>query len=82
MGGNLYVVGTPIGNLQEHQMQASQILKRDREEIVLLCKRMKPEARLVAFLQHSQLVHRMYQAGLDYRSRLSPSRKKRRIVER
>ncbi|OGX13322.1 MAG: hypothetical protein A3I71_06570 [Omnitrophica WOR_2 bacterium RIFCSPLOWO2_02_FULL_63_16] len=61
-------------------MQASQLLNREREEIVLLCKRMKPEARLVAFLQHSQLVHRMYQAGVDYRSGVSPSRKKRNLT--
>lgn len=58
-------------------MRTSQILKKDLEEIVLLCKRMKPEARLVAFLQHSQLVHQMYQAGLDHRSGTLSSRKRK-----
>lgn len=59
------------------RMKGSKILKRDGEEIALLCKSMKPEERLVAYFQHSQLVHLIYQAGVSYRSRLLPLRKRK-----
>jgi hypothetical protein len=58
-------------------MQESEILRGDREDASLLSKRMKPEERLVAHFHHSQLMNRIYQAGVDYRSGSLPSSKKR-----
>ena len=43
--------------------------QQDLEEAVLLSKRLTPEERLVAFFRHSQLISRLYQAGVKYRSR-------------
>ncbi|MBI3615347.1 MAG: hypothetical protein HY211_02405 [Candidatus Omnitrophica bacterium] len=51
-------------------MKESEILKKDREESILLSKRMKPEERIVAYFHHSQLMNRIYQAGVDYRKRI------------
>jgi len=50
-------------------MKESKILRKDREEVILLAKRMKPEERLVAYFHHSWLMSRVYQAGVDYRKR-------------
>ncbi|MBI3318747.1 MAG: hypothetical protein HYZ90_06395 [Candidatus Omnitrophica bacterium] len=36
-----------------------------------MSRRMKPEERLLAYLQHSQLIHRIYDAGVRHR-RKSP----------
>lgn len=44
-------------------------MKRQDEDNVLLSKRMKPEERIAAHLRHSQLMTRIYQAGMDYRKR-------------
>jgi len=63
-------------------MKESNILKRGHEEIVLLCKSMRPEERLVAYFEHSQLVHQMYQAGVNYRSAFFPSHKRRTVGRR
>ena len=55
-------------------MKKSEVLQKDREDMMLLYKRMKPEEKLVAYWQHSQLIYQMYQAGLDYRAgRVPPS---------
>ena len=58
-------------------MKESKILKKTREEIVLLCKGMKPEERLHAFAQHCQFIHQIYQAGVNYRTGFLPSRKRK-----
>lgn len=63
-------------------MKESKILKRNREEIILFCKSMRPEERLVAYLKHSQLVHQIYRAGVNYRSDLAPLRKRRTFGRR
>lgn len=57
-------------------MRRSKIAEEDREALLRRSQRMKPEERLVAYLWHSQLLHRLYQAGLRHRmaARL-PSRK-------
>ena len=51
------------------EMKRSKSSGQDRNEAVLLSKRLKPEERLVAFFHHSQLISRLYQAGVRYRSR-------------
>lgn len=48
-------------------MRRSKIAKEDREALSRISQRMKPEERLVAYLRHSQLLHRLYQAGLKHR---------------
>ena len=53
-------------------MTTSALLEQDREAIVLLCKRMKPEERLVAYFHHSQLMHQLYRAGLSHRAKRAP----------
>lgn len=58
-------------------MKESEILKKDREDMSKLCKRMKPEERLMAYLNHSQLIQQIYQAGVRYRSGLLSSSKKK-----
>jgi len=58
-------------------MKKSEVLHKDHDEMIALYKRMKPEERLVAFFNHSQLIHRLYQAGVGYRLRtLPPSNEK------
>ncbi len=61
----------------KRQMTESKIMRRGREETLLLGKNMKPEERLVAFLRHTQLVYKVYQAGVKYRAGLLPLRKRR-----
>ena len=48
----------------------SEILQRSRDDTIALCKRMKPEERLLAFYHHSRLIHQIYQAGVRYRKKL------------
>ena len=58
----------------------SEILRKDRDGILLISKRMTPEQRVVAFFNHSQFVNQIYLAGLDYRAkaeRLAAKRKTR-----
>ena len=47
----------------------SDILKKDRAALIRLSKAMKPEERLVAFLNHSRLIHQIHQAGKAFRNR-------------
>ena len=58
-------------------MKESEILRKDREDLLRLSKGMKPEERLVAYLHQSQLMSRVYQAGVDHRSGPLPSSRKR-----
>jgi len=53
----------------------SNILNQDHAALVKLCKSMKPEERLVAFLNHSRLIHQVYQAGKRSHGQFSKSRK-------
>ena len=46
----------------------SKLAKIKQDNIVEICRRMKPEERLVAFLNHSKLVSQIYQAGVDFRA--------------
>jgi hypothetical protein len=41
----------------------SAIMKKDHQGLMMLNKAMKPEERLLAFFNHSRLIHRLYQAG-------------------
>ncbi len=41
----------------------SNVLKKNREAMIKMYQKMTPEQRLVAFLNHSRLVHKLYQAG-------------------
>ena len=45
----------------------SKILQKNREELVEICRAMSPEDRLSAFLNHSELIHQIYQAGVEHR---------------
>lgn len=57
-------------------MRRSKIVEEDREALSRLSQRIKPEERLVAYLRHTQLLHRLYQAGLRYRMTVRlPSKK-------
>ncbi|MBI3319095.1 MAG: hypothetical protein HYZ89_00690 [Candidatus Omnitrophica bacterium] len=58
-------------------MKKSKILQQDRDNLVLLSKRMTPEERLVAFFHHSRLIRQLYQAGLSYRSAVRPPSQRR-----
>ena len=59
-------------------MAISALLQQDREALVLLCKRMKPEERLTAYFHPSQLLNQIYRAGFDHRARRIPSSRRRR----
>jgi|GEM_PF-2056530 len=52
----------------------SDILKKDHEALIRLHKAMTPEQRLVAFLNHSRLIHQLYRAGNALRKRLASSK--------
>lgn len=45
----------------------SKISEIQNDHNIKVCKAMKPEERLVAFVNHSQLLMQMYQAGVDFR---------------
>ena len=45
----------------------SKISKTQHDDIIRICKRMKPAERLVAFFNHSRLMMQIYQAGVDFR---------------
>jgi len=45
----------------------SKILQKNREELVEICRAMSPEDRLLAFLNHSQLIYQIYEAGVEHR---------------
>lgn len=42
-------------------------MEKDREALVRLSKRLKPEERLAAYLRLSKLAYEFYQAGVRYR---------------
>ena len=63
-------------------MKPSKLLQQDHQEMVRLSKRMKPEERLVAYFHHSQLMYRMYEAGVRSRSRRSAAPTKKRSARR
>ena len=46
----------------------SDVLKKDYAALVGLSKKMKPEERLVAFFNHSRLIHRLYISGKALRA--------------
>ncbi len=45
----------------------SKILQKNHEELVDICRAMSPEDRLLAFLNHSKLIHQIYQSGVEHR---------------
>ena len=49
----------------------SKILAEDHQDLIKLSQAMTPEERLLAFYNHSRLVHQLYQAGEAMRSRSS-----------
>ena len=55
-------------------------LRKDRATLVELSKAMTSEERLIAFFNHSRLIHKVYQAGRSLRRRTaaSPVRKNTR----
>ena len=48
----------------------SDMLQEDRDELIALSKRLTPEERLEAHLEHSQLMAEIYRAGVKRRSRV------------
>ncbi len=61
----------------------SKILQKNHEELVEICRAMSPEDRLLAFLNHSELVHQIYEAGVKYRKTPSlPLPKKRPLKDK
>lgn len=48
-------------------MMKSKISEIQYNHNIKICKAMKPEERLIAFVNHSRLVMQMYQAGVDFR---------------
>lgn len=49
---------------------------------IKICKSMKPEDRLIAFVNHSRLVMQIYQAGVDFRVRSKNSFKQRGLYRK
>lgn len=56
----------------------SKILKKDHAALAGLSDAMKPEQRLVAFLNHSRFIRRVYQAGQMFRKKSSAVRSHKR----
>ncbi len=54
-------------------MKVSPLLRKGHEEMIALYKRMKPEEKLMAFFNHSQLMNQLYQAGVGYHKKTMPS---------
>jgi len=46
------------------------MLTKNRKALITAYKSMGPENRLMAFLNHSRLIHQLYQAGKTFRSSL------------
>ena len=46
----------------------SKTLQQDHDGLIRLTQRMRPEERLVAFLNHSRLMHQLYRSGQEFRS--------------
>lgn len=51
----------------------SQVAKAARDALIEMCKRMTPEERLKAFIEHSKQMALLYQAGKE--SRIDSARK-------
>ncbi len=49
-------------------MRHSAIAQKKRKDMILRSKRMTPEQRLAAFLEHAELMAQLYQAGVRYRA--------------
>lgn len=58
-------------------MKSSKISEIQNDLNIKICKAMKPEERLVAFVNHSRLVMQMYQAGVNFRVGLKNALKQR-----
>lgn len=52
----------------------SNVLIKDQESLIGLYKTMKPEQRLIAFFNHSRLIHQLYRAGKTFRKRIVTSK--------
>lgn len=59
-------------------MKSSKISEIQNDLNIKICKAMKPEERLVAFVNHSRLVMQMYQAGVNFRVGLKNALKQKR----
>lgn len=57
------------------------MLQKNREELVEICRAMSPEDRLSAFLNHSELTHQIYQAGVEYRQASSRALPQKRSLK-
>ena len=66
-----------FGGKRKGIMRRLTILQKEREALVQRLKRMTPEERLTAYARHSQLMHRMYQAGVKHRAGRVPSSKRK-----
>ncbi len=53
----------------------SEILRKSHDDMISLCKRMKPEERLLAHYRLSQLIYQIYQAGVRYRKKIGLGRR-------
>lgn len=53
----------------------SKVMEQAREALVRSAKRLTPEQRLQAHLRHSQLIHRVYQAGIRHRRKMDRAKK-------
>lgn len=58
-------------------MSHAGLLQEDRDELVALAKRLTPNERLGAHLEHSQLMAEIYRAGAKHRATLSTIRRRR-----
>jgi hypothetical protein len=45
----------------------SHVLTKDQQDLIKLSKAMTPQERLIAFLNHSRLGHRLYREGKQHR---------------
>jgi|GEM_PF-5860389 len=52
-------------------MKVSTIITKDYEALIKLCKKMKPQERLVAFYNHSRLLNQVQEAGRKFRAKTS-----------
>jgi hypothetical protein len=60
----------------------SKITRKDNEDLVKLCQSMKPGERLVAFLNHSRLIHRLHKAGQSSRKRSIRTKRKKNALQK
>ena len=55
------------------KIMKSRVLTKGQQDLIKLSKAMTPQQRLVAFLNHSRLVYRLYQAGKRHRLKFKGS---------